>query len=61
MGITIKKIASDLGLAVSTVSKALGDSHEISEETKKRVLAYVKKLNYVPNASASQFEEKENG
>ena len=61
MGVTIKKIASDLGLAVSTVSKALGDSHEISEETKKRVLAYVKKLNYVPNASASSLKKRKTG
>ena len=50
MAITIRKIANDLGLAVSTVSKALGDSYEISDETKKRVLAYAKKLDYVPNA-----------
>jgi LacI family transcriptional regulator len=61
MGITIKKIASDLGLAVSTVSKSLGDSYEISEETKKRVLAYVKKLNYVPNASASSLKKRKTG
>jgi LacI family transcriptional regulator len=61
MGITIKKIATDLGLAVSTVSKALGDSHEISQDTKKRVLEYVKKLDYVPNANASSLKKRKTG
>ena len=61
MSITIKKIAGDLNLAVSTVSKALADSHEISSETKKRVLAYVKKLNYVPNAAASSLKKRRTG
>lgn len=61
MGITIKKIASDLGLAVSTVSKALGDSHEISDETKKRVLDYAKELDYVPNAYASSLKKRKTG
>jgi len=56
MAITIRKIASDLNLAVSTVSKALGDSHEISAHTKKRVLDYAKSLNYVPNTYASSLK-----
>jgi LacI family transcriptional regulator len=61
MSITIKKIAADLKLAVSTVSKALGDSHEISNETKKRVLSYAKKLNYVPNTYASSLKKRRTG
>jgi len=32
--ITIKDIAKELGVSTSTVSKALKDSHEISESTK---------------------------
>jgi LacI family transcriptional regulator len=61
MGITIKKIADDLKLAVSTVSKALGDSHEISAETKKRVLDYARKLDYVPNTYASSLKKRKTG
>ena len=34
--VTIKQMARDLNLGISTVSRALHDSHEISEETKKR-------------------------
>lgn len=53
--ITIKELALELKLSVSTVSKALHDSYEISEETKQRVLATAGKLNYVPNPYASSL------
>ncbi|MBD3750310.1 MAG: LacI family DNA-binding transcriptional regulator [Sphingobacteriales bacterium] len=35
---TMKDIAQALGFSVSTVSRALSDSYEISEDTKKKVL-----------------------
>jgi LacI family transcriptional regulator len=56
MGVTIRKIAEDLNLAVSTVSKALRDSHEISAETKARVFEYAAKINYSPNPYASSLK-----
>lgn len=46
---TLKQIAKELGVSVSTVSKALNDSPEISELTKKRVQEYAKLKNYKPN------------
>jgi LacI family transcriptional regulator len=58
MKINIRKIAKDLNLAVSTVSKALHDSYEISTETKKRVLTYAEKLDFVPNLYASSLKQK---
>lgn len=61
MSITIRKIAKDLQLAVSTVSKALRDSHEISVETKKRVFAYAEKLDYIPNLYASSLKKRKTG
>jgi len=61
MGVTIRKIAKDLRLAVSTVSKALRDSHEISLETKQRVFAYAEKLDYVPNLYASSLKNRKTG
>jgi len=48
-------LAKELQLSVSTVSKAIRDSHEISAETKLRVNALVQKLNYVPNPFASSL------
>lgn len=61
MGITIKQIAADLKLAVSTVSKALGDSHEISPETKARVFEYAAKMEYKPNPYASSLKRGRSG
>ncbi|HEY9007897.1 LacI family DNA-binding transcriptional regulator [Ohtaekwangia sp.] len=57
MSVTIKKIAKDLQLAVSTVSKALSDSHEISAETKARVFEYAARLDYIPNPYASSLKK----
>lgn len=59
--ITIKKIAHDLKLAVSTVSKALSDSHEIGTDTKQRVLDYANQMNYVRNAYASSLKNSRTG
>ena len=56
--ITIKTLAKELQLSVSTVSKAMRDSHEISQETKVRVLEMAKKLNYVINPYASSLGSK---
>lgn len=57
-GINMSQLAKELGLSVSTVSKALGDSHEISASTKKRVLELAKKYKYKPNPYASNLRKK---
>lgn len=57
MGVTIKQIAADLKLAISTVSKALSDSHEISPETKARVFEYAERMEYKPNPYASGLKD----
>ncbi len=54
--ITIKDIAKALGLSISTVSKALHGSHEISNETKAQVLAYAKQYKYKPNPIAQSLK-----
>jgi len=55
--ITIKDIAQALQLSVSTVSKALRGSHEISEETKQNVLEYARQHNYKPNPIAQSLKK----
>ncbi|SFC54152.1 LacI family transcriptional regulator [Parapedobacter composti] len=55
--ITIKDIAQALALSPSTVSRALSDSYEINEETKKRVLEYAEKHNYRRNPMASSLRQ----
>jgi LacI family transcriptional regulator len=56
--VNIKVLAHQLQLSVSTISKALRDSHEISDETKKKVLELANSLNYVPNPYASSLRRK---
>ncbi|WP_111685159.1 LacI family DNA-binding transcriptional regulator [Winogradskyella tangerina] len=53
---TLKELAKLLNISVSTVSKALNDSHEISANTKRRVLELAEKLNYKPNRIAQQLK-----
>lgn len=54
--ITLRDISKALNISVSTVSRALTDSHEIGEETKRLVLAYAKEHNYVPNRMARSLK-----
>ncbi|PBQ31331.1 LacI family transcriptional regulator [Sphingobacteriaceae bacterium] len=56
--ITIKDIAKALGLSISTVSRALRDSYEISAETKRIVTEYAQKMNYKPNQIALSLKER---
>ncbi|WP_299124902.1 LacI family DNA-binding transcriptional regulator [uncultured Winogradskyella sp.] len=53
---TLKELAALLNISVSTVSKALNDSHEISEKTRIRVKELAAKLNYKPNRIAQQLK-----
>jgi LacI family transcriptional regulator, galactose operon repressor len=55
--VNIKKLAQLLGLSISTVSKALRDSHDIGKETKEKVLALATELNYQPNPHASSLRK----
>lgn len=55
--VTIKDIARELGISASAVSKALKDSYEISEKTKKLVLECAKKHNYQPNPMAQSLKQ----
>ena len=49
---TLKDIASALKVSVSTVSRALRDSHEIGPETKKRIIDLARAMDYLPNPLA---------
>lgn len=55
--LTIKKLAKILNLSISTVSKALGNSYEISTKTKEKVLLLAKELKYQPNPHASSLRK----
>ncbi len=50
--VTIKDVAREAGVAISTVSNVLNQVDIVSPETKQKVLEAVEKLNYVPNMNA---------
>jgi LacI family transcriptional regulator len=56
--ITLKKIAKEFGVSISTVSKALKDSHEIGEETRGKIKAFADYYNYKPNSLALQLRNQ---
>src|SRR5687768_3577317 len=55
--VNLKKLAEELNLSISTVSRALRDSHEIGQETKDRVKALAEKLGFQPNPHASSLRK----
>lgn len=56
--LTLKKIAKELDVSISTVSKSLKDSPEIGEETKQKVKAFAELYNYRPNNIALSLKNQ---
>ena len=56
--ITLKQIAKELDVSISTVSKSLKDSTEISEDTREKVKAFAKLYNYRPNNIALSLKNR---
>ena len=55
---TLKQIAKELEVSVSTVSKALSDSPEISEITKTKIKEFAALKNYKPNSIAKNLKNQ---
>lgn len=56
--ITLKQIARELDVSISTVSKSLKDSPEISEDTKLKIQAFARMYNYKPNNIALSLKNR---
>lgn len=56
--VTLKQIAKELDVSISTVSKSLKNSTEISEDTRQKVQAFAKLYNYKPNNIALSLKNK---
>jgi len=56
--VTLKDIAKRANVNVSTVSRALNDSSEINEDTKKMIRAIAAEMHYTPNMSARALTGK---
>ena len=55
---TLKDVAKETGLTVTTVSRVLNNRGYISEETRKKVYDAMKKLNYHPNEVARSLSKQ---
>jgi len=56
--LTLKNIAKEIGVSISTVSKALKDNPEISEDTRQKIKAFAKLYNYKPNNIALSLKNR---
>ncbi|CAM3964854.1 LacI family DNA-binding transcriptional regulator [Flavobacterium weaverense] len=56
--VTLKQIAKELDVSISTVSKSLRNSPEIGEETRQKVQAFAKFYNYKPNNIALSLKNR---
>ncbi|MGL4392791.1 MAG: LacI family DNA-binding transcriptional regulator [Fusobacteriaceae bacterium] len=56
---TIKDVARNLDLSVATISRAINGTGKIKEETKNKILDYIKKVEYTPNAIARNLSTKD--
>lgn len=58
MAITIKDVAKEAGVSISTVSKVLNGWTSISVETTERVNQVIQELHYTPNVRAVSFAKR---
>lgn len=56
--ITLKEIANELNVSISTVSKSLKNSPEIGDDTRKKIIAFAKAHNYRPNNIALSLKNR---
>jgi len=59
--VSIKDVAKQAGVAISTVSKVLNNYPNVTEATKNKVNRAIKELNYVPNSIAAALSSKHSG
>jgi len=56
--VTIKDIAQEAGVAVSTVSRVINSHPDVSLSTKKKVQAVIDRRKFVPNSNAKQLKQQ---
>jgi DNA-binding LacI/PurR family transcriptional regulator len=56
--VKLKDLAMDLGVSISTVSRALSGSGRVSQKTKERVTKAVRDANYTPNDVARSLRKQ---
>ena len=56
--VTIRDVAKEAQVSISTVSRVLNERPDVDDETRKRVLKVVEELRYVRNANASNLKQR---
>lgn len=56
--ISLKDLAERMGVSIATVSRALSNSHEVSEEMKRKIQAVAREMNYRPNPFAQSLRKE---
>ena len=59
MATTIKDVAKHAGVGIGTVSRVINNEKAVGDQTRKKVMAAMKDLNYSPNNMASQLRRNE--
>ena len=59
MDVTIKDIAKECGVSVSSVSRALNNHPDINPKTKARIMKVIRERGFVPNNSARNMRRSE--
>lgn len=55
--VTLKDLAAQLGLSITTVSRALAGYGDVAEATRQRVLRAAKEMGYVPDVTARRLQK----
>lgn len=56
--VNIKDVAKELGVSVSTISRAFNDKYDIKKETRDKIIAKATELGYSPNPTAQKLQKK---
>ena len=58
MSVTIRDVAHQLNLSITTVSRALDGYQDVAEETRREVVRTAREMGYVPNRAARQLRRQ---
>lgn len=56
--VSIKDVAKEIGVAVSTVSRAFNDKYDIKPETREMILRKAEEMGYYPNPIAKKLQQR---
>ncbi|WP_404406049.1 substrate-binding domain-containing protein [Pelagibacterium halotolerans] len=54
-GVTIKHLATELGLSITTISRALNGYSDVGEKTRERIIEAARRAGYTPNRNAQRL------